>query len=100
MSSTVFFCLLLAAVGLSLIYWSKRRSFLRINDVGYEAFPSYWQKVVSRLGDGALLVVGYSLSASAVLIVLLEYAWEWVALGVVLYIAYLLEDEWYGRRRK
>ena len=87
-------------MGLSLVYWSKRRTFQRLNDVGYESFPSYWQKVVSKLGDGALLVVGYSLSASAVLIVLFEYAWEWVALGVVLYIAYLLEDEWYGRCRK
>lgn len=100
MSSTVFYCLLLAAAGLSLIYWSKRRSFLRLNDVGYETFPSYWQKVVSKLGDGALLVVGYSLSASAALIMLFEYAWEWLVLGLILYVAFLLDDEWYGRRRK
>lgn len=100
MSSTVFYCILLAAAGISLIYWSKRRSFLRMNDVGYETFPSYWKKVVSKLGDGALLLVGYSLSAAAVLIVLVEYAWEWLAFGVILYIAFLLEDEWYGRRGK
>ena len=100
MSSTIFYCLLLAAVGLSLIYWSKRRSFLRMNDIGYETFPSYWRKVVSKLGDGALLVVGYSLSATAVLIVLLEYAWEWVALGMAMYVFYLLEDEWYESRRR
>lgn len=100
MSSTVFYCLLLAAAGISMIYWSKRRSFLRMNDVGYEEFPSYWQKVVSKLGDGALLIGGYSLSAAAVLIVLFEYAWEWLVFGLILYVALLLDDEWYGRRNK
>lgn len=97
--SSVFYCLLLAAAGVSLIYWSKRRSFLRMNDVGYETFPSYWQKVVSKLGDGVLLIGGYSLSAAAVLIVLVDYAAEWLVLGLILYVAFLLEDEWYGRRR-
>jgi hypothetical protein len=99
MSSTVFYCLLLVAAGLSLIYWSKHRRFQRLNDVGHEAYPSYWQKVVSKLGDGALLIGGYSLSAAAVLIVLFEYAWEWLVLGLILYVALLLDDEWYGRRR-
>lgn len=100
MGSTVFYCLLLAAVGVSLIYWSKRRSFLRMNDIGYETFPSYWQKVVSKLGDATLLVLGCSISAAAVMFVVTEYAGEWLALGVLLYFAYLLEDDWYGRRRR
>jgi hypothetical protein len=97
--NSVFLCLLLAAAGMTLIYWSKRRSFLRMNDVGYETFPSYWQKVVFKFGDGVLLIGGYSLSAAAVLIVLVDYASEWLVLGLILYVAFLLEDEWYGRRR-
>lgn len=97
--SIVFYCLLLAAAGLSLIYWSKRRSFQRLNDVGYETFPSYWRKVVSKLGDGALLIGGYGLSAAAILVLFSEYAPEWLVLGLILYVAFLLEDEWYGRRR-
>lgn len=100
MNSTVVYCLLLAAVGISLIYWSKRRSFQRMNDVGYEMFPSYWKKVSSKLGDGGLMIAGYGLSASAVLIMLFEYAWEWLVLGLILYVAFLLDDEWYGRRGK
>lgn len=99
MDSVTLYCLLLAGLGISLVYWAKRRSFVRENNFGVEQFPSYGRKVLSRLTDGFLQATGYGCVAAAMIILLIEYAWEWVLLGCILYVAFKLDDEWYGRTR-
>ena len=99
MNSTDAYCLLLVVAGVALVYWSKRRGFVRINQLGVEQFPSYARKVVSKLTDGILLISGFSLIGASGLILLAEYAGEFLMLALILLVVYLLEDDWYGRRR-
>ncbi len=99
MNSTDVYCLLLVVAGVALVYWSKHRGFVRSNQLGVEQFPSYARKVVSKLTDGMLLIVGFSLIGASGLILLAEYAGEFLMLALILLVVYLLEDDWYGRRR-
>jgi hypothetical protein len=99
MNSVDVYCLVLAAAGMALVYWGKRRSFVRLNQLGVEQFPSYGRKVVSKLADGTLLASGYGCVGGAILILLAEHAGEYIVLAVVLYIALALDAEWHGRRR-
>ena len=100
MNSTDFYCLLLVVAGVALVYWSRRRRFVRINQFGVEQFPSYGRKVISNTADGILLIIGISLIGAAGLILLAEHAAECLGLFLILLVAYWVDDEWYGRRRK
>lgn len=55
--------------------------------------------LAAKLADGLLVVIGGSLLAAAAVMLAIEYAGEWLALCVILYIAFLFEREWYERRR-
>ena len=93
-------CLLLASFGAFLVYQCKKRVSTRTNWLGVEQFSSYGQKVLSRLTDGALMAIGYSCLGAAPMILVVEYATEYLMLGFVLTIAFWIDNEWYGRRNK
>jgi hypothetical protein len=93
-------CLLLATFGALLVYRAKKRIFIRTNWLGVEQFSSYGQKMVSRLTDGALMAFGYGCLGAAPVILIVEYASEYLMLGFVLAIAFWIDNEWYGRRNK
>lgn len=99
MSSVDMYCLLLVVSGLAVVYWGKRRGFIRLNQLGIEQFSSYGQRVVSKLIDGTILVTGYGCIGGAILVLLIEHMAEYIVLAVVLYIAFVLDEEWYRRRR-
>ena len=93
------YCLLLAVGGAALLFWGKRRAFLRTNSFGVETFSSYARSLVARSVDGTLMVVGAAMLAAAPLLFAIEHAGEWVALAIFVYILYLFERDWYRRRR-
>jgi hypothetical protein len=93
-------CLILATFGAFLVYQGKKRVFNRTSWLGVEQFSSYGQKVLSRLTDGSLLVVGYCCLGAAPVILVVEYASEYLMLGFVLAIAFWIDNEWCGRRNK
>lgn len=99
MNSVDVYCLLLAVAGLALVYWGKRRSFVRLNPLGIEQFPSYGRKVVSKLTDSSILVAGYGCVGGAILMLLTEHTAEYIVLAAVLYIAFFLDEERHGRRK-
>lgn len=99
MSSLDVYCMLLAMAGLGLVYWGKRRGFVRLNQLGIERFPSYARKVISNLADSSIIVAGYGFFGGAVLVLLTEYASGYIVLALVLYIAFALDEEWHGRMR-
>ena len=94
MNSVNLYCLLLAASGVFLVYWSKKRCFIRENRHGVEQFSSYGRKVVSKLTDATLQMSGYACVGSAILVMLVEYASEYLVLAIILYVAFKLDDEW------
>ena len=93
-------CLLLASFGVFLVYQGKKRIFIRMNWLGIEQFSSYGQKMLSRLTDCTLMAVGYGCLGAALVILVVEYASEYLMLGFVLAIAFWVDNEWYGRRNK
>lgn len=93
------YCLLLAVGGGVLVFWAKRRAFLRTNSFGVESFRTYGQSLLSRIADGTLIACGLGMIGSSLLILLVEYAGEWLGAAFVLYVVYLLEREWYERRK-
>ena len=93
-------CLLLATIGALLVYQGKKRIFIRTNWLGVEQFSSYGQKVLSRFTDGTVMAVGYGCLGAAPVILVVEYASEYLMLGFVLAIAFWIDNEWYGRRNK
>lgn len=99
MSSVDVYCLLLAVAGLALVYWGKQRGFIRLNQLGVEQFSSYVQKVASKLADGTILIAGYGCIGGSILVLLTVHAGEYIILAIVLYLAFVLDEEWYGRRR-
>lgn len=99
MSEADLYCILLALAGCACLYWGKRRNFMRLNRVGFEEFPSYSRKLVAKLADGGLISLGYGLIGGAALILVVEYAFAWLVMAMIFYVAFKLDDEWYGRRR-
>lgn len=93
------YCLLLAFGGGSLVFWAKRRAFLRTNRFNVESFPTYGQSLLARIADGTLIACGLGMIGSSLLILLMEHAGEWVGAAFVLYIIFLMEREWYRRRK-
>lgn len=93
------YCLLLAVGGAALVYWGKRRAFVRTNSSGVEIFPSYGRRLVTKIADGTLMASGTGLIGASLLILAAEYAGEWLAIGLLLFVFYLFEREWYERRR-
>lgn len=93
-------CLLLATFGALLVYQGKKRIFMRANCLGVEQFSSYGQKVLSRLTDGTLIAIGYGCLVASPVILVVEYASEYLMLCFVLAIAFWIDNEWYGRRNK
>jgi len=99
MNDVDLYCILLVLAGSCCAYWGKRRSFMRLNQVGFEEFPSYGRKLIAKLTDSGLINLGYGLIAGAVLILVVEYAFAWLVMVMVFYVAFKLDEEWYGRRR-
>lgn len=93
------YVLLLFLAGTVLLYRGKRRIYLRMSAQGRGPVPSYGSMLAAKLVDGLLVVTGGAMLASAALILAAEYAGEWLALAFILYVAFLLEREWYERRR-
>ena len=93
------YCLLLAIGGGALVFWAKRRAFLRTNSFGVELFPTYGRSLLARIADGTLIACGLGMIGSSLLILLVEYAGEWLVAAFILYVIYLLEQEWYERRK-
>lgn len=56
--------------------------------------------MASKLTDGTLMAIGYGCLGAAPVILLVEYASEYLMLGFVLAIAFWIDNEWYGRRNK
>ena len=73
---------------------------MRTNWLGVENYSSYGQKVLSRLMDATVIAVGYGCLGAAPVILIVEYASEYLMLGFVLAIAFWIDNEWYGRRNK
>jgi hypothetical protein len=63
-----------------------------------EQFPSYGRKTVSKLTDGILQASGYGCVGAAIVILLVEYASDYLALTIILFIAFKLDEEWHKRR--
>ena len=99
MDSVTLYCLLLAGSGVFLVYWAKKRGFVRENRFGVEQYPSYGRKIISRFTDGILQASGYGSIGAAILILLVEYASEYLALAIILCIAFKLDEEWHDRRK-
>lgn len=99
MTGVDLYCILLALVGIGFAYWGKRRSFIRLNQVRLKASPSYGRSIIAKLTDGGLITMGYGFIGGALVILLVEYAFGLVFLVFILYVAFKLDDEWYGRRR-
>lgn len=93
-------CLLLATFGALLVYQGKKRIFARMNWLGVEQFSSFSQKMLSRFTDSTLMAVGYGCLGAAPVILVVEYASEYLMLGFVLAIAFWIDNECYGRRNK
>ncbi len=98
MGSVTLYCLLLAGSGVFLVYWAKKRGFVRENRYGVEQYPSYDRKIVSKLADGILQASGYGCVGAAIVILLVEYASEYLALAIILCIAFKLDEERRDRR--
>ncbi|MBV5336679.1 MAG: hypothetical protein J0653_01330 [Deltaproteobacteria bacterium] len=98
MNNVNLYCLLLAASGVFLVYWSKKRSFIRKNFLGVEHFSSFGRKIISKCMDGILLISGYVCIGTAILTLLFEYASEYLALGIIIYVTFLLSGEQHRRR--
>jgi hypothetical protein len=99
LDSVTLYCLLLAGSGVFLVYWAKKRGFVRENHYGVEQYPSYGRKIISRLTDGVVQAAGYGCVGAAIVILLVEYASEYLALAIILCIAFKLDDEWHDRRK-
>ncbi len=99
MTEIDFYILLLSLAGTALLYWGKRRAYQRMSAHDQGPAPGYGSMLAAKLADGLLIVFGGSMLASAALLLAAEYAGEWLALGVILYIAFLFEREYYERRR-
>jgi hypothetical protein len=100
LNSTNLICLVLVGFGAMFVYQSKSRSFTRTNCLGIEQFSSYRSKVLSKLMDSTLLAMGYGCVGGALVILLVEYASEYFFMGILLWIALWLDDEWHARRKK
>lgn len=93
-------CLLLASIGAFFVYHSKKRKFTRTNWLGIEQFSSYGQKVVAGLTDDLIMAIGYACLGASPVILLVEYASEYLMLGVVIAIALWVDKEWSERRKR
>ena len=98
MSRIDFYCLLFAVLGAGLLYWGKRREFLRINALGVETFPSYGSKLLSKLADGTLVGTGIGFLGASIVTMIIEYAGEWLGLALFIYILHSVGG-WYEKRR-
>ena len=98
MNSVNLYCLLLAASGIFLVYWSKKRGFLRESNLGIEKFSSFGRKIISKLADGTIITIGYACIGTAVLVLLVEHASEYLVLGIILYVAFKIDEEWRSKR--
>ena len=67
----------------ALLYWGKRRAYLRMNAQDRGQFQSYGAMLAAKLADGLLVVIGGSLLAAATVMLAIEYAGEWLALCVI-----------------
>ncbi len=75
----------LAYVGAVLIYASRRRRFNRTNACGIEQFPSYGRKLVGKLGDAVLLVLGGFLALVGIIFLAQAniQSWGWIVLAPI-----------------
>lgn len=85
--------------GLILVYWAKKRRFERTSTYGTEQFPSYQNKVKTRLMDALLWGLGLGAIASATLLIFVEYAPVWGFLILLLAVAFAFEKDFYRCKR-
>ena len=78
----------LALVGAVLIYASRRRRFNRTNACGVEQFPSYGRKLVGKLGDAVLLLLGGFLALVGVIFLAQVniQSWGWIVLAPIAWL--------------
>ena len=80
--------------GLTLVYWAKKRRFERNSTYGTEQFPTYPNKVKTRLTDALLWGFGLGGLLSATLLIFMEYAPVWGFLMLLLAAAFALERDY------
>lgn len=69
-------------VGLLMYAWEKKRIFDRTNSAGLEQFPTFWVKLIAKLGDIALSI-GSILFVTGGVVLLAhthESTWGWIVL--------------------
>lgn len=81
------------ALGITLIYWAKKRRFERNTIYGTEQFPSYQHKLRTKLMDALLWGLGIGGLLSATLLTFMEYAPAWGFLVLVLAAAFAIEKD-------
>lgn len=88
-----------ALLGLALVYWAKKRRFQRTTIYGTEQFPTYRQKIGSKLLDALLWGLGLGGIASATLLIFVEYAPGFGFLMLLLAVAFAFEKDYYRFKR-
>ncbi len=87
-------------LGLTLVYWAKKRRFERTTIYGTEQFQSYKHKAGAKLVDALLWGLGLGGFASAALLIFMEYAPVWGFLILLLAVALAYESEYFNTRRR
>lgn len=84
-------------LGLTLIFWAKKRRFERTTMYGTEQFHSYRQKAGAKLIDAILWGLGLGGLASASLLIFMEHAPVWSFLMLLLALAFSFERDYFSR---
>ena len=87
-------------IGLSLVYWAKKRCFERTTIYGTEQFTSYRHKAGAKLLDALIWGLGLGGLLSATLLVFMEYAPFWAFLLLLLAAAFTFEKDYYNNLRR
>ncbi len=98
-SETDVYIFLLAFVGIACFLWANKRKFDRTNESGVEQFPSFRKKLAGQFFDAVLLGIGAGCLLSGALMWVIEYAAAWGWAVLFLFIAFLIEKDYYRSRR-
>jgi len=94
-SGTDVYIFLLAIFGIACLLWKNKRKFDRTKASGFKQFQKFSKKLGAQFFDALLWGVGIGCLLGSALIWVIEYAeaWGWVAL--FLFIAFLIEKDYY-----
>ena len=84
-------------LGLTLVYWAKKRRFERTTIYGTEQFQSYKHKAGAKLVDALLWGLGLGGLVSAALLIFMEHAPIWGFLMLLLTAVYAFEDDYFRK---